>query len=66
MVLMYQLDMLLLTQVQQTLLYCTTDLSASSMTVGVTVGSVSIDMAQNAQKADRNDDNSSATGYYRC
>ena len=40
-----------------------TDLSASSMTVGVTVGAVSIDVAQNAEKADRNDDNSSATGY---
>ena len=33
------------------------------MTVSVSVGAVSIDMAQNAQKADRNDDNSSATGY---
>ena len=33
------------------------------MAVGVTVGAVSIDMAQNAEKADRNDDNSSATGY---
>ena len=40
-----------------------TDLNASSMTVGVTVGSVSIAAAQNAEKADRNDDNSSATGY---
>ena len=40
-----------------------TDLSASSMAVSVSVGAVSIDMAQNAQKADRNDDNSSATGY---
>ena len=37
--------------------------AASSMAIGVTVGNVSIDMAQNAQKADRNDDNSSATGY---
>ena len=63
MVLMYQLAMLLLTQVQLTQLYASTDLNASSMAVGVTVGAVSIDMAQNAEKANRNDDNSSATGF---
>ena len=40
-----------------------TDLSASSMAVGVTVGAISIDVAQNAAKATRNDDNSSATGF---
>ncbi|MDC3014246.1 porin [Alphaproteobacteria bacterium] len=40
-----------------------TDLNASSMTVGVSVGNISVAMAQNAQKATRNDDNSSATGY---
>jgi hypothetical protein len=40
-----------------------TDLNASSMTVDVTVGNISIAMAQNAQKATRNDDNSSGDGY---
>ena len=35
------------------------DLSASSMAVDVTVGSISVAMAQNAQKADQNDDNTS-------
>ena len=39
-----------------------TDLSASSMAVGVTVGSISLAVAQNAQKTNRNDDNASATG----
>ncbi len=39
------------------------DLNASSMNVGVTVGSIGVAMAQNAQKADQNDglDNTSAT-----
>ena len=40
-----------------------TDLSASSMAVGVTVGAISVDVAQNAAKATRNDDNSSDTGF---
>ena len=40
-----------------------TDSTVSSMTVGVTVGAVSLDMAQNSTKADRNDDNASATGF---
>ena len=35
------------------------DLSASSMAVDVTVGAISVAMAQNAQKADQNDDNTS-------
>jgi outer membrane protein OmpU len=38
------------------------DLNASSLAVGVTVGAISIDMARNAQKSDRNDDNASAAG----
>ena len=37
-----------------------TDLDATSMTVGVTVGAVSIDMAQNSRKTQRNDDNTTA------
>jgi len=36
------------------------DLNASSLTVGVTVGGISVDMARNTRKTDRNDDNSSA------
>ena len=46
-----------------------TDLNATSLAVGVTVGGISVDMARNAQKADRNDDNSTigtgivATGF---
>ena len=59
---MCQLAMLLLAQVQTNTSANSTDLNASSMTVGVTVGAVSIDMAQNAQKATRNDDNTSAAG----
>lgn len=39
-----------------------TDLSASSMNVGVTVGSIGVAMAQNATKTDRNDDNASGAG----
>lgn len=40
-----------------------TDLNASSLAVGVSVGNVTVDMARNAQKADRNDDNTtSGTG----
>lgn len=35
------------------------DLSASSMAVDVSVGAISVAMAQNAQKADQNDDNTS-------
>ena len=38
------------------------DLSASSMNVGVTVGSIGVAMAQNATKQDRNDDNASGAG----
>ena len=41
----------------------TTDASSSSMTVGVTVGSIGIDVAQNASKTTRFDDNASDTGY---
>ena len=36
------------------------DLNATSMTVGVTVGSIAVSMAQNTEKADQNNDN--ATG----
>jgi len=39
-----------------------TDLNASSMNLDVTVGSIGVSMAQNAQKADRNDDNASGAG----
>ena len=39
-----------------------TDLNASSLAVDVTVGNISVSMARNAQKSDRNDDNASATG----
>ena len=35
------------------------DLNATSMAVGVTVGAVTVDMAQNSEKADQNDDNTS-------
>ena len=38
------------------------DLNASSLAVDVTVGNISVSMARNAQKSDRNDDNASATG----
>jgi hypothetical protein len=38
------------------------DLNASSLAVDVSVGNISISMARNAQKSDRNDDNASATG----
>ena len=46
-----------------------TDTNASSLSVGVTVGSISVDMARNSTKSDRNDDNSTtgtgivATGF---
>jgi len=40
-----------------------TSQDASSMTVGVTVGAVSLNVAQNATKVTRNDDNTSDTGY---
>jgi len=39
-----------------------TDLNASSMNIGVTVGAIGVSMAQNAEKADRNDDNASGAG----
>ena len=39
-----------------------TDLNASSLAIGVSVGGISVDMARNAQKADRNDDNATTTG----
>ena len=35
-----------------------TDTNASSLAVGVSVGSISVDMARNSTKSDRNDDNS--------
>ena len=38
------------------------DLNASSLAVDVSVGNISVSMARNAQKSDRNDDNASATG----
>ncbi len=38
------------------------DLNASSLAVDVTVGNISVSMARNSQKSDRNDDNASATG----
>lgn len=46
-----------------------TDTNASSLAVGVSVGSISVDMARNSTKSDRNDDNSTigtgivATGF---
>ena len=36
------------------------DLNASSLAVGITVGSISLDMARNAQKSDRNDGTAAA------
>ena len=39
-----------------------TDLNASSMNLDVTVGSIGVSMAQNAEKTDRNDDNASGAG----
>ena len=40
-----------------------TDLNASSMTVDVSVGAVSVSLAQNAEKATRVDDNSTGAGF---
>ncbi len=41
----------------------TTDATSTSMTVGVSVGSIAVDIAQNSSKTTRYDDNSSATGF---